>query len=70
MGPRYHIPVTPLQRSPSPPSHILLVLARVSSCCLQFLNPFRSRQHFLAAKVAAGPMGRQGWGELPRHQGI
>lgn len=62
MGPRYRFLVTPLRRSPSPPSHILLVLARVSSCCLQFLNPFRSRQRFLAAEVAAGPTGQAGPG--------
>lgn len=60
MGPRYRFPVTPLWRSPSPPSHILLVLARVSSCCLQFLNPFGSRQRFLAAEVAAGQAGLGG----------
>lgn len=60
MGPRYCFPVTPLWRSPSPPSHILLVLARVSSCCLQFLNPFGSRQRFLAAEVAAGQAGLGG----------
>lgn len=68
MGPRYRFLVTPLQRSPSPPSHILLVLAHVSSCCLQFLNPFCSCQRFLAAEVAAGPTGpggsSQGTGEF------
>lgn len=49
--------MTPLRQSQSPPSHILLVLAHVSSCCLQFLNPFHSCQHFLAAEVAAGLVG-------------
>lgn len=70
MGPRYRFLVTPLWWSPSPPSHILLVLARVSSCCLQFLNPFHSCQCFLAAEAAAGPAGQAGLGELPRHREI
>lgn len=69
MGPRYRFLVTPLRRSPSPPSHILLVLAHVSSCCLQFLNPFRSCQRFLAAEVAAGPAGQAGPGEAPKAPG-
>lgn len=68
---RYRFLVTPLRRSPSPPSHILRVLAHVSSCSLQFLNPFHSHQRFLAAEVAVRPSGgRQGRGELPRHWGI
>lgn len=50
--------MTPLRQSQSPPSHILLVLARVLSCCLQFLNPFPSCQRFLAAEVAAGLVGQ------------
>lgn len=58
MGPRYGFLVTSLRQSQSPPSHILLVLAHVSSCCLQFLNPFHSCQRFLAAEVAAGLVGQ------------
>lgn len=69
MGPRYRFLVTPLRRSPSPPSHILLVLARVSSCCLQFLNPFRSCQRFLAAEVVAGPAGQAGLRGAPKAPG-
>ena len=69
MGPGYRFLVTPLRQSPSPPSHILLVLARVSSCCLQFLNPFRSCQWFLAAEVAAGPTGPGGAPKAPGNLG-
>lgn len=63
MGPRYRFLVTPLRRSQSPPSHILLALAHVSSCCLQFLNPSIS----WLLRLLQGPWGWQGWEEL---QGI
>lgn len=57
-GPQVLIPGDIPRQSQSPPSHILLVLAHVSSCCLQFLNPFHSCQRFLAAEVAAGLVGQ------------
>lgn len=69
MGPRYRFLVTPLRQSQSPPSHILLVLAHGSSCCLQFLNPFHSCQRFLAAEVAAGLVGQAGLEGAPEAPG-
>lgn len=38
-APRVLLPRGTPPALPVTPSHILLVLARVSSCCLEFLNP-------------------------------